>query len=118
MPDKEQGQVPGVGQCTNVLKIDQLPLGYNKGKHILVSKFKSPRATSFSADNSKRFNSKNAKVPGPADYNIEFKSIGVEFPSKFRTTLGQSFPHSPRKTSLAEGDVRHTPGPGHYQFES
>lgn len=77
LPDKEQGQVPGVGQCKMHIKLDQLPLGFNKGKQILVSKFKSPRATSFSADNSKRFNEKKAKVPGPAEYQIQFKNSGV-----------------------------------------
>lgn len=98
----EQSNVPGPGNCTAIAYLDATPCPFSPTGRYPLSKFKSTRAASFSADHGKRFPNKINRNPGPGTYGVSLKTAGPEFVSKFRSCVAQSFPHSPRKTSVSQ----------------
>ena len=85
-----------------------------KGVYAL-SKFKASRALSFTANRRKRFSDRQNMLPGPGKYELRLKTAGKETFSKYKSTIGLSFPHSPRIDSINKGSKKLVPGPGHYQ---
>jgi hypothetical protein len=73
----------------------------NRTGSYFLSKFKNSCATTFNPKKSERFKYSANKVPGPGSYDVSqtnLASDGKYFPSKFRSSLVRSFPHSLRKT--------------------
>lgn len=73
----------------------------NRTGSYFLSKFKNSCATTFNPKHSERFRYIKSKVPGPGAYDLSQTNLsgdGKYFPSKFRSSLVRSFPHSIRKT--------------------
>jgi hypothetical protein len=80
---------------------DPVTFTMNKTGSYFLSKFKNSCATTFNPKKSERFKYSSNKVPGPGAYDLSqtnLASDGKYFPSKFRSSLVRSFPHSIRKT--------------------
>jgi hypothetical protein len=104
--------------------VDETSPKFNNTGVYFPSKFKSIRAGSFSANRRERFSKKISNFPGPADYKVDLKASGKLQLSKFKSTVAQSFPHSPRRTAISQRSSLSNnyfdlgPGPGYYETTS
>lgn len=81
--------------------VDPTTFTMNKKGSYFLSKFKNSCASTFHPRKSERFKYSSNKVPGPGAYDLSQTNLspdGTYFPSKFRSSLVRSFPHSLRKT--------------------
>ena len=97
----------------------------NKTGAYFLKKIKNSCASTFNPRKSERFKYAANKVPGPGAYDLNQTNLspdGKYFPSKFRSSLVRSFPHSLRKTvsmnSLSNLYANSAPGPGNYRLPS
>jgi hypothetical protein len=101
LENDESRKVPGPGNCTQPNNPDPATFTMNRTGSYFLSKFKNSCASTFHPKHSERFKYIKSKVPGPGTYDLSqtnLSSEGKYFPSKFRSSLVRSFPHSMRKT--------------------